>query len=107
MPDRDVAQPACTIETILPITQDPRVRPLVLRIRAPIDQAFTRYVGPIAGELCDDEFKRWRDEGPVGPLALHRYISRLARYISDEALRRSFISEASKCIQIANIGKTR
>src|SRR6266566_9930492 len=40
------------------MTQDPRVMPLVLCMRVRIDAVFTRYVGPIAAELCDEEFEK-------------------------------------------------
>jgi len=75
---------------------------LVLRIRDQIDGVFARYVGPIAAELCREEFDHWRAEGQVGPSALHRYIARLGRYINDDATRRLFIGDASKRIQISN-----
>lgn len=77
------------------------VLPPVMRMRALIDDVFTRYVGPIAAELCYDEFSRWRAEGQLGPGGLHRYISRLARYITEDALRHDFIKYASRCIRLS------
>jgi hypothetical protein len=77
-----------------------RVLPTVLRMRDQINDVFTRYVGPIAVELCRDEFEHWHAEGEVGPTALNRYIARLTRYISDDAARRAFITEAVRCIQL-------
>ena len=88
------------------MTSEPRVLPLVLRIRERIDQVFARYVGPIAAELCGEEFDHWRAEGQVGPSALNRYISRLAKYVAAELPRRSFIDEASKCIQVSDGSKS-
>lgn len=82
------------------MSSETRVLPLVLRIRERIDAAYARYVGPIAAELCREEFERWIKDGQVGPSALHRYISYLARYIGDETTRRAFISDASKCIHV-------
>ena len=79
-----------------------RVLPPVLRMRDQINDVFTRYVGPIATELCRDEFNQWHVEGEVGPTALNRYIARLTRYISDDTSRRAFINEAVRCIQLPN-----
>lgn len=87
------------------MSSDTRVMPVVARIRDQIDQVFARYVGPIAAELGREEFEHWRAEGQVGPTALHRYIARLARYVSDEASRRAFINDATRCIQIPGGGK--
>jgi hypothetical protein len=87
------------------MTTESHVLPLVVRIRDQIDQVFVRYVGPIATELGHEEFEHWRTEGQVGPTALHRYISRLARYISDEPSRRKFVGDATKCIHVPNGGK--
>ena len=78
-----------------------RILPPVLRMREQIDEVFTRFVGPIATELCLDEFNRWRTEGQIGPGGLHRYISRLARYISDDPSRHEFIKYASRCIRLS------
>jgi len=83
----------------------PRVLPPVLRMRDQIDEVFIRYVGPIAAELCRDEFDKWHIEGDVGPTALNRYIARLTRYINDEAARRAFIGEAVRCIQLPGTKK--
>jgi hypothetical protein len=77
-----------------------RVLPLVMRMRGDIDQVFSRYVGPISSELGAEEFDRWREEGHVGPSGLHRYITRLARHISDDAQRREFMRFASRCIHV-------
>lgn len=68
-------------------------------MRDGIDRIFSRYVGPISSELSAEEFDRWRQEGQVGPGGLHRYISRLARYIPQDAPRREFMAQASRCIQ--------
>lgn len=76
------------------------VLPPVLRMREQIDGVFTRYVGPIARELCADEFNRWRAEGQLGPGGLHRYIARLARYIETNESRREFMKYASRCIRL-------
>lgn len=84
------------------MSREPRVLPLVVRIREQIDDVFTRYVGPIAAELCREEFEAWLEDGQVGPSALHRYISRLANYITDHAPQRAFIVEASKRIDVLN-----
>jgi len=81
------------------------VLPAVMRMRSNIDQAFSRYVGPISSELGAEEFDRWCEEGQVGPNALHRYITRLARYISEDAQRREFMRLASRCIQVVSIAK--
>lgn len=83
-----------------PSNREPHVLPPVKRMCAQIDLVFTRYVGPIAAELCLDEFDRWRAEGQLGPGGLHRYISRLARYISDDEPRREFVQQASRCIRL-------
>jgi len=88
------------------MSHEPRVLPLVLRIREQIDEVFTRYVGPISAELCREEFERWLSEGQVGPSALHRYIGLLAKYIADDAVRRTFIGEASKRIGISGGAKS-
>ena len=89
-----------------PMTQEPHhILPLVLRMRGQIDKVFVRYVGPIAGELSRDEFEQWRVEGHVGPLALHRYIARLARYIVEDATRNAFVVDASKCIHLPDGAK--
>lgn len=77
------------------------VLPPVMRMRAQIDGVFTRYVGPIAAELCHDEFGRWRTEGQLGPGGLHRYITRLARYITEDAPRHEFIKQAARCIRLS------
>lgn len=82
------------------MNQEPHVLPPVMRMLAQIDDVFTRYVGPIAGELSRDEFQQWRAEGQVGPRGLHRYIARLARYIKKDAERQAFINDASKRIQL-------
>jgi len=82
------------------------ILPLVMRMRSNIDQVFSRYVGPISSELGAEEFDRWREEGQVGPRGLHRYITRLARHISDDAQRREFMRFASNCIQVAAIAKS-
>jgi hypothetical protein len=74
-----------------------------MRIRSNVDQVFSRYVGPISSELGADEFKRWCEDGQVGPSGLHRYIGRLAKYISEDARRREFMRLASRCIQIAAV----
>lgn len=84
---------------------EPRILPLVMRMRASIDQVFSRYVGPISAELSAEEFDRWRLEGQVGPRALHRYISRLARYIPEDELRRDFMGYAARCIQLLAVAK--
>ena len=81
------------------VNREPHILPLVHRIREQIDQVFARYVGPISSELSQEEFGNWRDEGQVGPRALHRYIARLARYVSQADQREAFINEATKCIQ--------
>lgn len=81
------------------------VLPLVMRMRSNIDQVFSRYVGPISSELGAEEFDRWREEGQVGPNGLHRYITRLARHISENAQRREFMRFASRCIQVAAVAK--
>lgn len=83
-----------------PVKHEHHVLPLVMRMRSHIDQIFSRYVGPISSELSVEEFDRWREEGRVGPSGLHRYISRLARYISEDGPRREFIGHAARCIQI-------
>lgn len=82
------------------MNKEHHVLPLVLRMRDQIDRVFTRYVGPIATELSREEYEHWRTEGHVGPLALQRYILRLARYLTDETQRRAFIVEAEKCIHV-------
>jgi hypothetical protein len=81
------------------------ILPLVMRMRSNIDQVFSRYVGPISSELGAEEFDRWREEGQVGPRGLHRYITRLARHISDDTQRREFMRFASHCIQVSGIAK--
>lgn len=81
------------------------VLPPVMRMREQIDGVFTRYVGPIAAELCSDEFARWRGEGRLGPGGLHRYIARLARYISEDDSRRDFLRHASRCIRLSVVAK--
>jgi hypothetical protein len=82
-----------------------RVLPLVIRMRDNIEQIFSRYVGPISAELSAEEFDRWRQEGQVGPTGLHRYISRLAKYIPDDGPRREFMGYASRCIQAMAVVK--
>lgn len=77
----------------------PRILPLVLRMRDGIDSIFGRYVGPISVDLSAEEFDKWRREGRVGPRGLHRYVSRLARYIPEEVPRREFIAQALRCVQ--------
>lgn len=79
--------------------------PLVLRMRDGIDQIFSRYVGPIFSELSAEEFDRWREGGQVGPGGLHRYVSRLAQYIPEDASRREFMEYASRCIQAMTMTK--
>ena len=80
------------------MSRAPRILPLVLRIRDQIDEVFARYVGPISSELGQEEFENWRNEGDVGPRALHRYIARLGRYITQAKQREAFIKEASERI---------
>jgi hypothetical protein len=74
--------------------------PLVLRMREQIDRVFVRYVGPIAVELSREEFDRWCLLGQTGPSALSRYITQLAGFISEDAPRRKFITEANACIRL-------
>ena len=81
------------------------VLPLVMRMRSNIDRVFSQYVGPISSELGAEEFDRWCEEGQVGPTGLHRYITRLARYISEDDRRREFMRSASRCIQVASATK--
>ena len=81
------------------------VLPTVMRMRSHIDLVFSRYVGPISSELGAEEFDRWRDEGEVGPKGLHRYITRLARYIPQDDQRREFMGFASRCIQLLSVAR--
>lgn len=74
--------------------------PLILRLRGQIDEVFARYVGPISRELSQEEFDKWRADGPASPLGLHRYIARLASYISSAKEREAFIAEATGSMQI-------
>ncbi len=84
------------------MSHEPQVLPLVvLSIREQIDRVFARYVGPIASEIGREEFDHWRESGQIGPLGLHRYISRLARHIPEENSRRAFMREASECIKMS------
>lgn len=89
----------------VPNKRKTHVLPLVMRMRSNIDQVFSRYVGPISSELGAEEFDRWREEGQVGPSSLHRYITRLARHITDDAQRREFMRLASGCIQVGAVAK--
>lgn len=91
--------------TEISMDNETHILPPVLRMRDRINDVFTRYVGPIAAELCRDEFERWRVEGDVGPTALNRYIARLTRYISDETTRRAFTLDAIGCIQLTSTKK--
>jgi hypothetical protein len=92
------------VEKALKVTREPRVLPLVLRMREQIDQVFSRYVGPISAELSNEEFDRWLADGQVGPRALNRYILRLSRYIKQASERETFIREASQRMQVLDSG---
>ena len=89
----------------IPPAREARVLPAVLRMRGEIDAVFARYVGPIAPDLCQEEFNHWRAEGQVGPTALHRYIARLAHYIREQATRHAFVAEATHRIHLQTIHK--
>jgi hypothetical protein len=77
-----------------------KVLPLVIKIRAQIDQLFIRYVGPIGKSICDDCYEQWVASGSIGPTGLRRYIDMISLELPDQIKMPEFKQRAVSLIRL-------
>lgn len=71
-----------------------RVLPVVLDMCRRINSVFVEYVGPVAHEIAEDIYERWRERGDTGPSGVVHYIHLLSENVVDAKQRSSFQKEA-------------
>ena len=79
------------------------VLPQLLTICRQIDNAFGRYVGPIAAELCAEAQKAWTRTGKrTKPADVLAYIGLLSVHIPSAEQRLAFENEARRHIRFTS-----
>ena len=76
-----------------------QILPIVIQLKAKIDNLFVNYMGPVGADICNDQWNELLEAGRVRPTSLIKYKDLLSLQIPSSSQQKAFGKEANAILK--------